>query len=200
MKTPLESFLPRLPAFNPARFACAQITLQREIDHYKLDRATDEEVADKTISDCEDALRTLSGHSLCSAARSLAMVQDVLHRNIKACAWSSLLILVGIGLGFAAHHAGRDTAPAMLLLGAMFGLWLGIGVALLALRARLNLELARNQNSGSFSMVYVLQNMVDRQWRDTSVNDAPLARWAIKLKSGDDWRAIRRVSAEDRTQ
>jgi hypothetical protein len=128
MKNPLESFLPRLPAFNPVRFACAQITLQREIDHYKLDRATDEEVADKTISDCEDALRTLSGHSLCAAARSIATLQDVFRRNIKACAWSSLLILAGVGLGLAAHHVGRDTAPVMLLLGAMFGIWFGIGL------------------------------------------------------------------------
>jgi len=201
MKTPLESFLPRLPAFNPARFACAQITLQREIDHYKLDRATDEEVADKTISDCEDALRTLSGHSLCAAARSVAVMQDIFRRNIKACAWSSLLILAGVGLGFAANHVGRDTAPAMLLLGAMFGIWFGIGLALLALLARLKLELAGNQNAGGFTVIYVLQNMVDGHWRDASVNaNEPLARWAIKLKSGEDWRAIRRESAEEITK
>jgi hypothetical protein len=43
--------------------------------------------------------------------------------------------------------------------------------------------------------------MVDGHWRDTSVNaDEPLARWAIKLKSGENWRAIRRVSAEERMQ
>jgi len=197
MKTPLGSSLPH-PAFNPIRFACAQMALQREIDHYKLDRATDEDVAEKTIADCEDALRTLSGHSLCAAARSIATMQDVFRRTIKVCAWSSLLILAGGGCVFAAHH---DTAPLMLLVGAMVSTWPNIGIVLRALRSRLNRELASNQMAGGFTVVYVLQNLEEGRWCDVSVNaDAPLAWWAIKLnKSGPDWRAMRRVTAEERT-